>query len=152
MKATGEAMAIDREFGAALLKAVRSLEPRGRGWLWEDPAWGLADAATCRLEAIPGADRHAPVADGRAAAPSAGAERRSWPPRPAIAPWFTERLAELVAAERGIVGASLDDAKRAGFGDAEIATHVGRAAGRHPPRPGARRHSSRLPSRRHLRR
>src|SRR5919106_939236 len=43
MKATGEAMAIDREFGPALLKAVRSLEPRGRGWLWEDPAWGLAD-------------------------------------------------------------------------------------------------------------
>ena len=30
MKATGEAMAIDREFGSALLKAIRSLEPRGR--------------------------------------------------------------------------------------------------------------------------
>ncbi len=43
MKATGEAMAIDREFGSALLKAIRSLEPRGRGWLWEDPAWGLSD-------------------------------------------------------------------------------------------------------------
>ena len=41
MKATGEAMAIDREFGPALLKAVRSLEPRGRGWTWEDPAWAL---------------------------------------------------------------------------------------------------------------
>src|SRR5438552_13610492 len=39
MKATGEAMAIDREFGPALLKAIRSLEPRGRGWLWEDPEW-----------------------------------------------------------------------------------------------------------------
>ena len=24
----------------ALLKAVRSLEPRGRGWTWEDAAWG----------------------------------------------------------------------------------------------------------------
>ena len=43
MKATGEAMAIDREFGPALLKAVRSLEPRGRGWLWEDPAWHLGE-------------------------------------------------------------------------------------------------------------
>ena len=36
-----EAMAIDREFGPAMLKAIRSLEPRGRGWLWEDPAWQL---------------------------------------------------------------------------------------------------------------
>ena len=42
MKATGEAMAIDREFGPAMLKAIRSLEPRGRGWTWEDPAWGLS--------------------------------------------------------------------------------------------------------------
>ena len=45
MKATGEAMAIDREFGPALLKAIRSLEPRGRGWLWEDPAWDLTHRA-----------------------------------------------------------------------------------------------------------
>ena len=42
MKATGEAMAIDREFGSALLKAIRSLEPRGHGWLWEDAEWGLS--------------------------------------------------------------------------------------------------------------
>ena len=39
----------------------------------------------------------------------------------AIAPWFTERLAELVEAERKVVGAPLIDAKRAGFGDADIA-------------------------------
>src|SRR5690606_23458349 len=52
MKATGEAMAIDREFGSALLKAIRSLEPRGGGWLWEDPAWGLADGAPDDLEAF----------------------------------------------------------------------------------------------------
>ncbi len=38
-----------------------------------------------------------------------------------IAPWFTERLAELVEAERNVVGAPLIDAKRAGFGDADIA-------------------------------
>ena len=42
-----------------------------------------------------------------------------------IAPWFIERLAELVAAEREIVGAPLLDAKRAGFGDAEIAALSG---------------------------
>ncbi len=42
-----------------------------------------------------------------------------------IAPWFTERLAELVEAERAVVGAPLLDAKRAGFGDAEIAALSG---------------------------
>ena len=45
MKATGEAMAIDREFGSALLKAIRSLEPRGHGWLWEDPTGGCPSAS-----------------------------------------------------------------------------------------------------------
>ncbi len=124
MKATGEAMAIDREFGPALLKAVRSLEPRGRGWLWEDAAWGLADAAPPDLEAfLTPSDtrlwrmvallRHGWTdASGIAAATG-------------IAPWFTERLAEIVAAERDIVGAPLLDAKRAGFGDAEIAALSG---------------------------
>ena len=42
-----------------------------------------------------------------------------------IAPWFTERLAELVDAERKVVGAPLIDAKRAGFGDADIAALSG---------------------------
>jgi carbamoyl-phosphate synthase large subunit len=39
MKATGEVMAIDRTFGAALNKALRSLEQAGAGPLAEDPAW-----------------------------------------------------------------------------------------------------------------
>src|SRR5439155_12984109 len=39
MKATGEVMAIDRSFEASLLKAVRSLEVKGQGLLWEAPAW-----------------------------------------------------------------------------------------------------------------
>src|SRR5204862_6998830 len=39
MKATGEVMAIDRCFEAALQKAVRSLEFRGRSLLWEEHAW-----------------------------------------------------------------------------------------------------------------
>jgi carbamoyl-phosphate synthase large subunit len=43
MKSTGEAMAIDRSFEAALQKAVRSLEVRHRDLLWEDPAWSAAD-------------------------------------------------------------------------------------------------------------
>ena len=120
MKATGEAMAIDRDFGSALLKAIRSLEPRGRGWLWEDPAWGLADAAPEDLDAflapldtrlwrMIGLLRHG-HAEARRIAGVTG-----------IAPWFTERLQELVDAERGLVGAPLLDAKGRGFGDAEIA-------------------------------
>jgi carbamoyl-phosphate synthase large subunit len=120
MKATGEAMAIDREFGPALLKAVRSLEPRGRSWTWEDPAWELSHRRPDDLE--------------RFLAPSdtrlwrmVSLLRHGWTDAPAlnaatgIAPWFTERLAELVEAERGVVGAPLIDAKRAGFGDADIA-------------------------------
>ncbi|MFL5751169.1 MAG: carbamoyl-phosphate synthase large subunit, partial [Chloroflexota bacterium] len=40
MKATGEVMAIDRTFGAALNKALRGLEQAGAGPLGEDATWG----------------------------------------------------------------------------------------------------------------
>ena len=39
MKATGEVMAIDRTFGAAMQKALRGLEQAGAGPLAEDPEW-----------------------------------------------------------------------------------------------------------------
>jgi carbamoyl-phosphate synthase large subunit len=120
MKATGEAMAIDREFGPALLKAIRSLEPRGRGWLWEDPAWELTHRAPADLE------RFLAPSDNRLWR-MIGLLRHGWTDAAGlsaatrIAPWFTERLAELVEAEAGVVGAPLLDAKRAGFGDADVA-------------------------------
>ncbi len=41
MKATGEVMAIDRTFEAALQKAVRSLEFGNKSLLWEDSKWKL---------------------------------------------------------------------------------------------------------------
>ena len=124
MKATGEAMAIDREFGSALLKAIRSLEPRGGGWRWEDPAWDLGQRAPADLEVflaptdtrlwrMIGLLRHG-WADASRLAAATG-----------IAPWFTERLAELVETESGLVGGALIDAKRAGFGDADIASLSG---------------------------
>ncbi len=124
MKATGEAMAIDREFGPALLKAIRSLEPRGRGWLWEDASWGLADGPPGDVEAFLAPTdtrlwrlvallRHG-YADAERLTAATG-----------IAPWFTERLAELIDAEREVVGAPLRTAKRSGFGDADIATLSG---------------------------
>jgi hypothetical protein len=119
MKATGEAMAIDREFRPALLKAVRSLEPRGRGWLWTDPSWNLDEKAPTDLRVF--------------LAPSdtrlwrmVGVLRHGWADAAAIshvtgiAPWFTERIAELVMAESQLVGTPLAVAKRLGFGDAEI--------------------------------
>jgi carbamoyl-phosphate synthase large subunit len=39
MKATGEVMAIERTFAAALNKALRGLEQAGAGFLFEDPDW-----------------------------------------------------------------------------------------------------------------
>src|SRR6187397_1822082 len=45
MKATGEVIAIDRTFGAAINKALRGLEQAGAGFLAEDPAWDEALAA-----------------------------------------------------------------------------------------------------------
>ena len=39
MKATGEVMAIERNFGAALNKALRGMEQAGAGWLSEHPDW-----------------------------------------------------------------------------------------------------------------
>ncbi|MGH2429317.1 MAG: carbamoyl-phosphate synthase large subunit [Candidatus Limnocylindria bacterium] len=124
MKATGEAMALDREFGPALLKAIRSLEPRGRGWLWEDAAWGLTHRPPAELVAF--------------LAPSdtrlwrmVALLRHGWTDAAGlaavtgIAPWFTERLAELVEGERRLVGMPLAEAKRIGFGDADIAAVSG---------------------------
>ncbi|MGQ0609352.1 MAG: carbamoyl-phosphate synthase large subunit [Chloroflexota bacterium] len=124
MKATGEAMAIDREFGPALLKAIRSLEPRGRGWLWEDPDWALSHRPPDDLDAF-----LAPT-DTRlwrlvALLRHGWADASHLSAATGIAPWFTERLAELVDAERSLVGSSLEHAKRAGFGDADIATISG---------------------------
>jgi carbamoyl-phosphate synthase large subunit len=61
MKATGEVMAIDRTFGAALNKALRGLEQAGAGPLAEDPAWQgeldwLAEGAAARREEDAAAD------------------------------------------------------------------------------------------------
>ncbi len=60
MKATGEVMAIERNFGAALNKALRGLEQAGAGWLSEQPEWApdldalAADTAHSSNSAIHG--------------------------------------------------------------------------------------------------
>jgi len=146
MKATGEVMAIDRTFGAALNKALRGLEQAGAGFLAEDPTWDEA------LAALSG-----PAVDGRVAARPqllkdflAPSDSRLWRLLallrrgvPAaelhrvtgIAPWFLaemERLVELAQrmTEEGsaLTDATLVAAKRASFGDRDIATLSGISA------------------------
>ena len=134
MKATGEVMAIDRSFEAALQKAVRSLEVGGRSLLWQDGAWGRNGEAPneavwrlierpndLRLWALMAALRHDVAVEDL--------HRRSG----GVDPWFLRRLRRLVAMERRLLGepltpALLREAKRLGFSDAQ----VGRLADRLP--------------------
>ncbi|MBX3031398.1 MAG: carbamoyl-phosphate synthase large subunit [Chloroflexi bacterium] len=143
MKATGEVMAIDRTFGAALNKALRGLEQAGAGFLAEDPSWEES------LAALSG-----PAVGGRVAARPkllkeflAPSDSRLWRLLallrrgvPAaelhavtgIAPWFLAEMERLVtlAQEMQGQGSGLTDgllvaAKRASFGDRDISTLTG---------------------------
>ena len=125
MKATGEVMAIDRSFEAALLKAVRSLEIDQRDLLWEDPAWDdpewLVDSVRrpndMRLWAL------------------AAALRRGFSPEllselSGIDSWFTRKLERIVNLERRLALGPLTsellwEAKRAGFADRTISVLSG---------------------------
>ena len=126
MKATGEVMAIDRAFEPALLKAVRSLEVGGRGQLWESPQWASVDWHAEGAAAGPWLE----ATDERLWALLAALRRDVTPltlaRRTAIDPWFTERLARIVAMERRLLAEELTPsllraAKRLGFGDAQVA-------------------------------
>ncbi len=120
MKATGEVMAIDRCFEAALQKAVRSLEMGGRSLLWEDPAWGAdpdsypLEPNDLRLWALMAALRRGDSVEYLAA-------------RTDIDPWFIHKLQNIVAMERRLLSQPLTpellhSAKRLGFADEQIAT------------------------------
>jgi carbamoyl-phosphate synthase large subunit len=154
MKATGEVMAIDRTFGAALNKALRGLEQAGAGPLAEDPSWAPALAALSASAALAGPAAQ-PEPD-RAALRSfvAPSDSRLWRvlallrrgvgedrlhDATGIAPWFLAELGRNVALEAEVraCGARLADpadaeamvllatAKRAGFGDRDLAALVG---------------------------
>jgi carbamoyl-phosphate synthase large subunit len=131
MKATGEVMAIDRSFEAALQKAVRSLEAGGASSLaWESPDWDGEGGEERLMDLV-----KRPT-DLRLWALTA-ALRRGHTPEELSAlsgydPWFTRKLARLVAFERRLadVGTELDadmlwDAKRLGFSDKQIAALTG---------------------------
>ncbi len=122
MKATGEVMAIDRSFEAALQKAIRSLEVGGRSLLWEDPAW--QDVNLCS-GAIPATDDRIWLL--------LAALRRDVNPmdltlRTGVDPWFISKLSNIVAMERRLLSEDhlgpglLWDAKRLGFSDEQIGT------------------------------
>jgi len=120
MKATGEVMAIDRTFEAALGKAVRSLEFGKKTLLWEDAQW--ADADICQfLEAT----------DIRLWAILA-ALRRGISPQDIFAKtkidlWFLNKMGNIVNMEKRLLSEVLNpslmlEAKRMGFSDNMIST------------------------------
>ncbi|APV44747.1 carbamoyl-phosphate synthase large subunit [Dehalogenimonas formicexedens] len=122
MKATGEVMAIDRTFEAALQKAVRSLEFGKKSILWEDPSWVLnGDISSYPLKPT----------DLRLWAILA-ALRRGISPRQIfevtrIDLWFLNKLLNIIAMEKRLLSETLNpdllyEAKRLGFGDEQIGT------------------------------
>ena len=134
MKATGEVMAIDRTFEAALQKALRSLEVKGQGLLWEASAWidvtepaefvrrFLSSVATDdRLWRLFAALRRGATVDDVHAATR-------------IDRWFLRKMTRIVRfAEDELQGKTptpdlLRRAKRLGFADSDVATLTGMLA------------------------
>ena len=130
MKSVGEVMAIGRTFKEAFLKGCRSLE-MGRSSL-------LFDAADCREEDDDGLRQRLRTPNDRRLWALFEALERGWPVADLhdltrIDPWFLTQFAELVAHRADLKGLTLAgltaqrvrQAKRDGFGDAQIAICVG---------------------------
>ena len=129
MKATGEVMAIDRCFEAALQKAVRSLEIGRRSLRWEDRSWTLEDPpplgsrSLWELVDTPNDQRLWALF----AALRRGVDVEELHRRTAIDRWFLRRFQSIVAMEHRLLGADkltpelLWEAKRLGFSDEIIA-------------------------------
>ena len=131
MKATGEVMAIDRSFEAATQKALRSLEVKGQGLLWEAPSWVEVAEPKPFLDGFLSSG----ATDDRLwrlfAALRRGATVEDVHERTKIDRWFLRKLASIVRfAEDELQGKTptptlLRRAKRLGFADADIATLAG---------------------------
>ncbi len=128
MKATGEVMAIDRCFEAALQKAVRSLEFSNRSLLWEDRQWEMGKDINSyplapndlRLWAIMAALRR-------------GITTEALAQRTKIDLWFITKLQNIVNMEKKLLSQPLTpellrQAKRLGFSDEQIGTLADRLA------------------------
>ncbi|MBE0415930.1 MAG: carbamoyl-phosphate synthase large subunit, partial [Dehalococcoidia bacterium] len=118
MKATGEVMAIDRSFEAALQKAVRSLEMGGKSLLWEEAGWAKIgfplEPNDLRLWGLMASLR-------RGASPEELAQKTG------IDPWFMHKFQNIVEMERRLLSEQLTpqllwEAKRLGFSDEQIGT------------------------------
>ena len=124
MKATGEAMAIDRSFEAALQKGARSLELGGRTLLWEDRSWRNENGTD-------GEDLPLGPNDMRLWGIMAGL-RRGYTvdqllEKTLFDPWFLAALERIVKMERRLLSEKLTpelllESKRLGFSDAQIGT------------------------------
>jgi len=124
MKSTGEVMAIERSFEAALQKAVRAVEFEGRSLLWENQDW-INDDKFVAWEFIKCAT------DVRLWALMA-ALRRDVPPEElsrmsGIDIWFLSALGRIVETERSLLNRKLTpqlllEGKRKGFTDKQIGT------------------------------
>ena len=124
MKATGEVMAIDRTFEAALQKAVRSLEQSTETLLWQDPAWrGDVDDLLENLPTEANDTRlWALMAALRSSVSVQDLSRRT-----GIDPWFLSGMQNIVDMERQLLAEPLTprllrSAKRLGFSDEYIGT------------------------------
>ncbi len=131
MKATGEVMAIDRTFEASLQKALRSLEIKGVGLLWEAPAWvEVTDPKTFVDRFLSGA-----ATDDRLwrvfAALRRGATVEEIHHATRIDRFFLRKMSKVVRfSEDELQGKTptpdlLRRAKRLGFADSDIATLCG---------------------------
>jgi carbamoyl-phosphate synthase large subunit len=134
MKATGEVMAIDRSFESSLQKALRSLEVKGVGLLWEAPAWvDVPDPKEFVDRFLSGS-----ATDDRMwrvfAALRRGATVDDVHERTKIDRWFLRKMSGIVRfAEDELQGKTptpdlLRRAKRLGFADSDIATLTGMLA------------------------
>ncbi len=127
MKATGEVMAIDRCFEAALQKAVRSLEFGGRSLLWEDPTWSQREY-TDSLPLHPN--------DLRLWAAMAAMRRGTSPEEVSrttgIDPWFVNKFKSIIDMEKRLLSEALRpellrQAKRLGFSDEQVGSLADRS-------------------------
>ena len=132
MKATGEVMAIDRSFEAALQKATRALEQPNTSLLWEAQNWrnlSIRGGYQQLLDALP-LDPNDLRLWALTAALRRGVTRDQLVAHTSIDPWFIAALERIVDQERRLLGnplmpPALLASKRLGFADAEIATLSG---------------------------
>ena len=117
MASTGEVMAIERTFEAALTKAMRSLEQKPPSVSELERADLIEQPNDRRLFALLHALRQ-------------GADTASLARRSGIDPWFIDRLATIVRLEK--VG-DVRDLRRAGFSDSMISALRGEAVERAAP-------------------